>query len=126
VVADIAGFFDQRLRAVTAAGVAQEKVILDPGIGFGKTVTHNLALLARLAEFQRFSRPVCLGVSLKGFIGKVLGRPVEQRLAGSLACVCFAMGRGAVQVVRVHDVRETRDAVEMFTAISEQLASRER
>jgi dihydropteroate synthase len=121
VVADIVRFFEDRLQAAAAAGIGPERVVLDPGIGFGKTLAHNLTLLARLEEFQRLGRPVCLGVSRKGFIGRVLGRPVEERLAGSLAAVCYAMGRRAVQVVRVHDVRATRDAVTMFTAIAEGL-----
>jgi dihydropteroate synthase len=119
VVTDIGRFFQDRLQAAAAAGIGLERVVLDPGIGFGKTLAHNLTLLARLEEFQRLGRPVCLGVSRKGFIGKVLGRPVEERLAGSLAAVCYAMGQRAVQVARVHDVRETRDAVTMFTAIAE-------
>jgi dihydropteroate synthase len=118
VVADIARFFEERLEALRAGGMAPERVVLDPGIGFGKTLEHNLALLARLEEYQRFGRPVCLGVSRKGFIGRVLGRPVEQRLAGSLSAICFALGRQAVQIVRVHDVHETRDAVTLFTAIA--------
>jgi dihydropteroate synthase len=120
VVADIGRFFEERLRAAAAAGIARERVVLDPGIGFGKTLVHNLTLLARLETFQKFARPVCLGVSRKGFIGKVLGRPVADRLAGALAAVCYALGHGAVQVVRAHDVRETKDAVTLFTAIGEQ------
>jgi dihydropteroate synthase len=119
VVADIARFFEERLQAAGSLGIARERVVLDPGIGFGKTRAHNLALLARLETFQRFSRPVCLGVSRKGFLGRLLDRPVDRRLAGSLAAVCYALGRKAVQVVRVHDVEETRDAVTAFTAIEE-------
>ncbi len=118
VVADIARFFRERLDALMAAGIERERVVLDPGIGFGKTLEHNLELLARLEEFQQLGRPLCLGVSRKGFLGRLLDRPVEARLAGSLAAVCHAMGRGAVQVVRVHDVRETRDAVNLFAAIT--------
>jgi dihydropteroate synthase len=119
VIADIARFFRERLDALTAAGVEPERLILDPGIGFGKTLEHNLELLARLEEFQQLGRPLCLGVSRKGFIGRVLDRDVEQRLAGSLAAVCYAMSRSAVQVVRVHDVRETRDAVTLFAAVAD-------
>jgi dihydropteroate synthase len=119
VVADIAQFFEERLQAAAAAGIARERVVLDPGIGFGKKVAHNLAILARLHEYQRLGRPVCLGVSRKGFLGKVLDRPVDQRLAGSLAAVCAALCRRAVQVVRVHDVAETCDAVTVVTAIGE-------
>jgi dihydropteroate synthase len=119
VVGDIAAFLNLRLRAAEGQGIARERIVLDPGIGFGKTAAHNLTLLARLHEFQALGRPVCLGVSRKGFIGRLLDRPVGQRLAGSLAAVCFALGRRAVQIVRVHDVRETHDAVTLFTAIAE-------
>ena len=119
VVAEVGQFFEERLRAVTAAGVALACVALDPGIGFGKTDAHNLRLLARLEEFQRFGRPVCLGVSRKGLFGRLLGRPLDQRVAGGLAAFCSAAGRGAVQIVRVHDVKETRDAVIMLDAIRE-------
>ena len=93
--------------------------MLDPGIGFGKTLEHNLEIVARLGELQRLGRPVCLGVSRKGFIGKILGRPVEERQAGSLAAVCLAVSQGAAQIVRVHDVQETRDAVTLLAAIDE-------
>jgi dihydropteroate synthase len=105
------------LQNAAAVGIGAERVVLDPGIGFGKTGEHNLRLLARLEEYQRFGRPVCLGVSRKGFIGRLTRRPVDRRLAGSLAAVCFALGRRAVQVVRVHDVEETSDTVNVFTAI---------
>jgi dihydropteroate synthase len=117
VVTDISRFFETRLQSLADLGIARERIVLDPGIGFGKTVEHNLMLLARLEEFQRFGRPICLGVSRKGFLGQVLQRPVEQRLAGSLAAVCYALSRGAAQIVRVHDVGETRDAVNLFAAI---------
>jgi dihydropteroate synthase len=119
VVGDIARFFSERLAAAAAAGVEPGQVALDPGIGFGKTLEHNLELLARLDEFQALGRPVCLGVSRKGFLGKLLDRPVERRLAGSLAVVCHAVSRGAAQVVRVHDVEQTRDAVAVFAALEE-------
>jgi dihydropteroate synthase len=121
VAEDISRFFEERLAAVAAAGIAGARVVLDPGIGFGKTSAHNLTLLARLEAFQKFGRPVCLGVSRKGFLGRVLDRPVHQRLAGSLAAVCYAFARRAVQVVRVHDVAETADAVTVLTAIAEKV-----
>jgi dihydropteroate synthase len=119
VVGDISRFLEQRLRAAGAAGIAAEQTVLDPGLGFGKTARHNLELLARLGEFQRLGRPVCLGVSRKGFLGRLLVRPVERRLAGSLAAVCAAVSRKAAQIVRVHDVAETRDAVTVLAAIDE-------
>jgi dihydropteroate synthase len=118
VVADIGRFFEERLQKLADAGIATARVVLDPGIGFGKTSAHNIALLARLDEFQRLGRPVCLGVSRKGFIGRLLNnRPPAQRLAGSLAAVCWAVCHKAVQIVRVHDVQETRDALLVLEAI---------
>jgi dihydropteroate synthase len=118
VVQDIGRFLEARLQAAIDLGIARERLVLDPGIGFGKTEAHNLEILARLVEFQKLGRPVCLGVSRKGFIGRICGRPVEQRQAGSLAVACHAMVRRAVQIVRVHDVAETVDAVKMIQAIS--------
>ena len=117
VVEEVAAFLQARLQACADLGIAGSQVVLDPGIGFGKTTEHNLRLLAHLEELQRLGRPVCLGVSRKGFLGKLLGRPLEQRLAGSLAAVCFALVRGTAQIVRVHDVAETRDAVVMLNAL---------
>jgi dihydropteroate synthase len=117
VVAEVAAFLQTRLQAAADAGIAGEQVVLDPGFGFGKKTRHNLELMARLGEFQRLGRPVCLGVSRKGVFGKVLGRPLEQRLAGSLAAACYALARGAAQIVRVHDVAETRDAVVLFDTL---------
>jgi len=119
VTAEVAAFFEARLHDSACSGIAAQCVALDPGIGFGKTSAHNLTLLARLKEFQRLGRPICLGVSRKGFLGHRLGRPVERRLAGSLAAACHAVSRGAAQVLRVHDVEETRDAVEVYAAIDE-------
>jgi dihydropteroate synthase len=117
VVAEVGQFLEERLHAAANLGIAAQRTVLDPGIGFGKTEVHNLQLLARLDHFQRLGRPVCLGVSRKGFLGKVLSRPLAHRLAGSLAAVCYALSRGAVQLVRVHDVEETRDAVNLFEAL---------
>jgi dihydropteroate synthase len=119
-VREIARFFSERLRFVESAGIAAERVALDPGISFGKTSEHNLEILARFHEFQELGRPVCLGVSRKGFVGRLLNnRSVDRRLPGSLAAICYAMTRHAVQIVRVHDVEETRDAVNVIAAIQE-------
>jgi dihydropteroate synthase len=118
VVGEIAQFFEERLHAMAERGIAAERIVLDPGIGFGKTTQHNLEILRRLGEFQRLGRPVCLGVSRKAFVGRILKhRPTDRRLAGSLAAVCFAVGCHAVQIIRAHDVQETRDAVTTFLAI---------
>jgi dihydropteroate synthase len=117
VVAEVGQFFEERLHTAANRGIAAQRTVLDPGIGFGKTAVHNLQLLARLDQFQRLGRPVCLGVSRKGFLGKVLDRPLPRRLASSLAAACYALSRGAAQLVRVHDVEETRDAVNLFEAL---------
>jgi dihydropteroate synthase len=109
VVADIGRYFAERLQTLTALGIPSEAIALDPGIGFGKTRAHNITLLARIGEFRKFGRPLCLGVSRKGFLGKLLDRPVEERVAASLAAAAFALGQDAAQVLRVHDVGPTRD-----------------
>src|SRR5262249_8166605 len=94
-------------------------VVLDPGISFGKTTEHNLALLARLGEVRALGRPVLLGASRKGFIGKITGREIDERMAGSLAIACRALALGEAQVIRTHDARETRDVVTLLAAIAE-------
>jgi dihydropteroate synthase len=117
VTAEVGAFFEARLQALAEAGIAVEQVVLDPGIGFGKTAAHNLELLARLEAFRRFGRPICLGVSRKGFFGKLLGRSTGDRLAASLAAACYAMARDSAHLVRVHDVAASRDAVRLFGAL---------
>jgi dihydropteroate synthase len=117
VAGEVAAFLQARLQAAVDLGIAARQVVLDPGIGFGKTAEHNLQLLARLGELRRLGRPVCLGVSRKGFLGQLLGRPVGERLAGSLAAACFALARQAAHIIRAHDVAETRDAVAVFEAL---------
>ena len=117
VVAEVKDFFERRLRQLTEGGIAKECLVLDPGIGFGKSVEHNLKLIARLGEFLALGRPLCLGVSRKGFFGSVLHRPLEHRLAGSLAAVAYAQLRRAAQIVRVHDVEETVDTVTLLDAL---------
>lgn len=117
VVGEVGNFFADRIAALAAAGLSAECIALDPGIGFGKTLEHNLELLAKLGSFARFERPVCLGVSRKGFIGTICGRPVEDRLAGSLAVACFAADRGEAHLFRVHDVAATRDAMLLLERI---------
>jgi dihydropteroate synthase len=119
VVADVANFFAERLNVAEAAGIRSEQVVLDPGIGFGKTVEHNCLLLRHLAEFGRFGRPLCVGVSRKGVVSALLsGRTVDRRLAGSLALVSYLAERFAAQVVRVHDVQETKDVLTMLAALA--------
>jgi dihydropteroate synthase len=117
VVTDLSRFFAERLQSLTAFGIPGEAIALDPGIGFGKTREHNIVLLARLAEFATLGRPICLGVSRKGFLGKLLDRPLGQRLAGSLAAAAYGLAQGAVQILRVHDVAETRDLVRVWEVL---------
>jgi dihydropteroate synthase len=117
VVGEVVGFLQERLQAAEDVGIAGPQVVLDPGIGFGKTAEHNLRLLAHLEEVGRLGRPVCLGVSRKGFLGSLLGRPLEGRLAGSLAAACWALAHATAGVLRVHDVAATRDAVVLLGAL---------
>lgn len=120
VTAEVGQFLEARLHDCVGHGIAPESLALDPGIGFGKKTVHNLELLGRLPDLQRFGRPVVLGVSRKGFFGKLLGqRPVGRRLAGSLAAACLAAAHDAAQIIRVHDVEETRDALTIIAAIRE-------
>lgn len=118
VVREVVAFCEERLRALAGLGIDPETVCLDPGIGFGKTRIHNLELLANLGRVAALGRPVCLGVSRKGFIGRVVGRDRPAELAaGSLAVACFAAARGEAHVLRVHDVAAHRDAALMLDAI---------
>lgn len=116
VVREVGEFFAERLTRLTACGVAAEQVALDPGIGFGKSVAHNLQLLGAMESFTRFARPLVLGVSRKSFIGKIVAADVSQRLPGSLACASLAIEAG-VQIIRAHDVAETVQAVRVTEAI---------
>lgn len=119
VVAEVAGYLQERLRVLGESGIPPERVCLDPGIGFGKALEHNLALLANLDAVAGLHRPVCLGVSRKGFIGKLCGRELAERDPGSLAVGCFAAARGTAHVLRVHDVRGARDAAVLLDAIDQ-------
>lgn len=118
VAGEVAEFFADRLQRLAEAGVAAEQVALDVGIGFGKTVEHNLQLLARLRGFTRLHRPLVLGVSRKSFLPKVSGDPDSaDRLGGSLACACWAAQNG-VGIIRTHDVAATRQALRLTEAIT--------
>jgi dihydropteroate synthase len=116
VVREVGGFFRERLGQLTANGVSADQVVLDVGIGFGKTLEHNLQLLANLRSFTTMARPLLIGVSRKSFIGKQLGVELPDRLPASLACACEAVGSGA-QIIRAHDVAETVQAVRMTEAV---------
>ena len=116
VVADVKAFLAERLEAATAAGIAEERVWLDPGIGFGKTAAHNLELLRRLGELRDLGRPLVIGTSRKSFIGKLDGSPAGERLGGTIASSVLAAAEGA-EVLRVHDVAEMRQALSVTGAI---------
>ncbi|NRF69947.1 dihydropteroate synthase [Aquincola sp. S2] len=115
VVAEVAAFLQQRLDTVFAAGVALERIVLDPGIGFGKTPAHNWALLERQAELVAIGRPLLVGWSRKSTLGRLTGRPVADRLAASVAAALASVQRGA-RIVRVHDVAATVDALKVWQA----------
>jgi len=119
VVGEVAAFLVERADAAQRAGIARERIMLDPGIGFGKTAAHNLALLAGLERLVALGYPVLLGASRKSFIAKVsIGNaPPEQRLGGSLACVARALVAG-VDMVRVHDVPATRQFLDVLAAMA--------
>jgi dihydropteroate synthase len=110
VVSDVKAFLEERMAFAVANGVAEEKILLDPGIGFGKTAEHNLELLARVDELVALGRPVVIGTSRKSFLGRITGRPVDDRLAATIATNVLAYERG-VRVFRVHDVAPVRDAL---------------
>jgi dihydropteroate synthase len=115
VVSDVRAFLEERLAFAVDEGVAEERVWLDPGIGFGKTMDHNLELLRRLDEIVAIGRPVVIGTSRKSFLGKLTGRPERERVAATVATNVMALERGA-SVFRVHDVAQTRDALTVAAA----------
>lgn len=117
VVTEVRDALSLALRHVVQAGVAAERVVLDPGIGFAKTAVHNLALLARQAELLGAGRPLLVGWSRKGTLGLITGRPVHERQAASVAAALMAVTRGA-SIVRVHDVAATVDALRVWQAAS--------
>jgi dihydropteroate synthase len=117
VVADVAAYLAERVEAVQSAGVGRQRIVVDPGIGFGKTVEHNLALLARQRELLALGLPLLVGWSRKSTLGAVTGRGVGERLAASVAAALMAVERGAA-IVRVHDVAATVDALKVWTAVA--------
>lgn len=116
VVDDICAFFEERMAFAMKCGIEEGALWLDPGFGFGKTLEHNLTLLKRLNAFKRFGRPLLVGTSNKGMIGKVLDLPVDDRMEGTAATVAVAVWNGA-DAVRVHDVRAMARVVRMVNAI---------
>jgi dihydropteroate synthase len=116
VVAEVAGFLAERARALEAAGVAAERIAIDPGFGFGKTLDHNRALFRALPRLAEAGWPVLVGVSRKKMIGDLTGEPQDARTAGSVAAALMAVQNGAA-IVRVHDVRETVDAINVWMGL---------
>ncbi len=115
VVTDVKAFLADRLQYAVSSGIPENRILLDPGIGFGKTVEHNLELLARLDELVELGRPVVIGTSRKSFLGRLTGRPVDDRVAATIASCVIAFERGAT-VFRVHDVAPLRDALQVVAA----------
>lgn len=116
VATEVRDFLAQRMVACIDAGIAVDRIVLDPGFGFAKTLKHNLSLFRHLETLQDLGRPLLVGVSRKSMIGQALGREVHERLAGGLALAALAVSKGA-GIVRVHDVAETVDAVRMVAAV---------
>jgi dihydropteroate synthase len=116
VVADVRDYLRDRASALEAAGVARDRIAVDPGFGFGKTTAHNLALFGSLPALAALGYPVLAGLSRKRMIGSITGRPAGERVAGSVAAALLAVQNGAA-IVRVHDVRETVDALKVLQAL---------
>ena len=118
VVDEVGAFLAERIEACVAAGIARDRITVDPGFGFGKTLTHNLALLRGLPELAALGAPILVGLSRKGMIGELTGRSLGERTPGSVVAAVLAVQRGA-SIVRVHDVAATRDALAILAAIDE-------
>ncbi|NVK54453.1 MAG: dihydropteroate synthase [Alteromonadaceae bacterium] len=117
LLSDIEAFFDEQIAACVGAGIRRDNILLDPGFGFGKTLEHNYKLLNSLSRFHKYDLPLLVGMSRKSMIGNVTGQPVEKRLAGSLAVATIAAMQGA-QIIRVHDVAETKDVVDIVSYLN--------
>jgi dihydropteroate synthase len=117
VVAEVKAFLQERIEAARSAGIALERIVIDPGFGFGKTLEHNLELLRHLREFDALGAPLLAGWSRKSSLGKITGKPAEDRLAASVAAALIAAQNGA-RILRVHDVAATRDALAVLQAVT--------
>jgi dihydropteroate synthase len=115
---EVSSFLSERMRVAELAGVRPENIVLDPGFGFGKSLEHNLQLLASLEQMHILGHPLLIGVSRKSMLGHITGRDVNERLPASLAAATISAMKGA-SIIRVHDVRETVDAVRVVTAVKE-------
>lgn len=116
VISAVENYLRERIDACLAAGIPRQRLVIDPGFGFGKTLAHNLRLLREMNRLQAFELPILAGMSRKSMIGHALGRPVDQRLAAGLALHVMAFERGA-HIIRAHDVRETADALNIAQAV---------
>lgn len=125
VASEVQAFLAERARACEAAGVARDRIVLDPGFGFGKTKEHNLALLRALPALTELGYPILVGLSRKSMLKQLTGRSVQERLPASLAAALAAVARGA-SIVRVHDVRETVDALDVWRATAPTTADQDR
>lgn len=121
VVGEVVAFFEERIRFAMSRGVVQKQIVLDPGIGFGKLLEHNLTLLAQLDRFTGLGCPLLVGVSRKAFLGQLVDRPVQERQWATAAAVAMAVERGA-GILRVHDVRAMREVMQVTMAISQATA----
>lgn len=115
IYVEVDQFFTQHIKRCVDAGIAREKIILDPGFGFGKTLQHNYRLLAKLADLHHFNLPLLVGMSRKSMIGQILNVPPSERIIGSVSCAVIAAMKGA-KIIRVHDVKETFDALRIVQA----------
>jgi len=117
VVTEVTGYLRERVRILRESGIAPERIVIDPGFGFGKTLEHNLRLLRAMDQLAAIGYPVLAGMSRKSMLGAITGRPVGERMAGSVAAALFAV-QGGARIVRVHDVAETRDAMLLWRAVN--------
>ena len=120
VVAEIASHFEQRLGALQSAGIARERIVLDPGIGFGKTAEHNLTILSHIGAFRALGRPVLIGHSRKSFLKKLLGRALDERSSGTIG-ISIAAAMQSADILRVHDVGPVRDALVAWQAVASRI-----
>ena len=118
IAAEVIAFLQERIVACKRVGIAEERIVLDPGFGFAKNTEHNYALFKRLPELLALQHPLLIGVSRKSMVGNILAQPVDQRLYGSLALAVMALERGA-RILRVHDVAETMDVLKIFNAVQD-------
>ncbi|MBV1914944.1 MAG: dihydropteroate synthase [Pseudomonadales bacterium] len=121
IVSEVIGYFQARIVESIEAGIDKRKILIDPGFGFGKTLKHNLELLTGLAEFKTLGLPILVGISRKAMIGQMTGRPLDERVSGSVAAAMLTIQNGA-NIVRVHDVAATRDMIKIHLAVTGEIS----